>query len=418
MTESVTTNSTWRYVHGEGAADTSDYPTITVNFDVVCTREEGSSTVKWKIQNMDWDYWGANNYGYYLRIYVAVNPVNPYDPDYDTELVTILEKETLTSSYWWNYINIYNPDYPYQQFTSTTTSGTCYIYAEVDNCCRYDNNTYPCYYTNAGSHFCLFDSFSVDLPTYAVEYNVSYNGDGGAPVPDAQKKSSLSPLTLSSVQPTKSVTITYHKNPVQVITPNRAFGNWLCNKDGNLYAPGGTYSRNEDCTMTAQWGDASFIPPALDNAYFTLTYNYNGGSGSPSSTALLRANLGYNTNSGASTATYVAGQTYTTQTNLNLYQIYGNATVVYNNLPHPTKSGYAFKGWYKDAQLTQLISADYQISGNTQIYAGWRPLPVHKRLQNNTWDNNDRVYKWNGSAWVKVPVYKCEDGSTWTNLSQ
>lgn len=420
MAESTRTNSTWRYVHGNGAANSSSIPCIIVNFDVVCTRESGSQEVKWEIQNMDWDHWNASNYGYYIKIYVAVNPVDPYNPDYDTELSTILKKDTLTGSNWWNYVTLHNPSWDYQKFNSTSTTGTCYIYAEVTDCCRYANNTIPCYYTNAGGHFCLFDSFTVDLPTYETKYAVTYNGNGGSPVPGDQEKSSLGPMQISPIRPYKYVTINYYNNPTQSDSASIDFNGWLCSADSQIYQPNGSYGINQACTMTAQWGSAHFTPPAMPSATYTLTFNYMGGAGSPASTPLQRAKLGYNTNSAATTADYAPGTSYTTATDLNLYPIFGSATVVYNSLPQTTKDGYAFRGWFKDSACTQKITSNYTINSNTTIYAGWTPLPVHKRLPNGTWNNiGPTVYKRlsNGTWSNEAHVYKYINGE-WVDLSQ
>ena len=418
----TTTNSTWRYVHGGGAADSSPNPSILVNFDVVCTRTEGSSEVQWKIQNMDWDYWGANYYGYYIRIYVAVNPVDPYDPDYDTELVTILEKEVLTSSYWWNYINIYNPDYPYQKFNSTSTTGTCYIYAEVNDCCRYDNNTYPCYITNSGSHFCLFDSFQVDLPIYETFYTVSYDANGGSGAPDDQTKSNISDLVLSSVIPTYPLSIRYYNNTngslSNTITVYRQFTGWNTKADGSgtSYAAGGTYSANEPCTLYAQWGSATHTTLSIPDRYYTVTYNYGGGTGSPASVSLQRSEDGYATTSGGAKA-YNQNETYTDITDdLNLYPRYGNA--VLTSLPQPTRSGYEFKGWYTDTSYSTQVTTPYTVQNNITIYAKWMALPIHQFQPNGIWNNiGPYVWRFNGTSWERVAhVYKF-DGTSWKDLS-
>ena len=99
---------------------------------------------------------------------------------------------------------------------------------------------------------------------------------------------------------------------------------------------------------------------------------------------------------------------------MNLYPIYQNPTLAYSSLPTATRNGYAFKGWYLNGTK---VTGDISVTGNITLVANWQPLPIHKRLSNGTWDNNDRVYKWNGSAWVKVPAYK-SNGTNWTNISQ
>jgi uncharacterized repeat protein (TIGR02543 family) len=40
----------------------------------------------------------------------------------------------------------------------------------------------------------------------------------------------------------------------------------------------------------------------------------------------------------------------------------------------PTKAGYEFDRWYADAELTTLFDFDTPITGDTTLYAGWKPL--------------------------------------------
>lgn len=399
-------------LHGSGIAACGNYPEIAVYFNIYFSRDTGSSTVNWWIEDLQ-ENWlagyghpSSGYFGYKFFAYLGISSGGNSTP-----LELVLEKDNTQGSRWWNYTYPQNPN---GSFTTTSNKATVTLYVKGRDSCQ---SSYGyCY--NVGGYYDIA-SFEVDLPTYETFYTVSYNGAGGSPVPGNQTKSSLSALTLSSTTPTNAVTIRYFNNPTVTTTANRAFGKWRCSADSNLYAPGGSYSINQDCTMTAQWGNATFVPPALPNATFTLTYNYNGGSGSPSSSALQRVKKGYNTSSSATTSAYNAGATCTTQTNLDLYPIYGNATVVYSNLPTASRNGYAFKGWYKDSTCTQKITANYDISANTTIYAGWTPLPVHKMQPNGTWSNEGPyVWEFKNGSWQKIAhVYKFTSGS-WTDLSQ
>lgn len=145
------------------------------------------------------------------------------------------------------------------------------------------------------------------LPTYAVKY--SANGGSGAP--SLQTKTHNVALTLSSVKP---------------IRTGYTFTKWKAS-DGTLYNAGASYTANAATTMTAQWSINSY----------TLTYNANGGSVSPSSRSV----------------TY--GSNY------------------YSTLPTPTRANYNFLGWYTAASGGTKITSSNAIMGasNTTIYAHW-----------------------------------------------
>ena len=53
----------------------------------------------------------------------------------------------------------------------------------------------------------------------------------------------------------------------------------------------------------------------------------------------------------------------------------------YGHLPVPTRSGYAFTGWYSDKKLTKLITDDVKVNTSVvTIYAGWRKSSVPAML--------------------------------------
>ncbi len=53
----------------------------------------------------------------------------------------------------------------------------------------------------------------------------------------------------------------------------------------------------------------------------------------------------------------------------------------------PTRSGYAFKGWYKDAECTELYDFTDNIAvGNTNIYAGWEQMTTSSYYSRNQID--------------------------------
>lgn len=116
-----------------------------------------------------------------------------------------------------------------------------------------------------------------DLTLYAqwniITYTVSYNANGGTGAPSSQTKTYGKTLTLSSTKPTKanttpspaSYTVTYKINYTGGTDPAAAtaarttkytFSKWKAT-DGTLYNSGGSYTKNEDTTMTAQWSSST-----------------------------------------------------------------------------------------------------------------------------------------------------------------
>ncbi|MBR7042483.1 MAG: InlB B-repeat-containing protein, partial [Bacilli bacterium] len=153
----------------------------------------------------------------------------------------------------------------------------------------------------------------------------------------------------------------------------------------------------------------------FDRKTYTITYNVNGGSGTPenqtkkhggtatiSSTIPTRTGynfLGWGTSSGATTVSYSAGASYTTNANLSLYAIWGikTYTITYdandgNGAPSsqtkthdialtlsstkPTRTGYTFLGWNTSKTSTTANSSyapgkTYGTNANLTLYAVW-----------------------------------------------
>lgn len=156
-------------------------------------------------------------------------------------------------------------------------------------------------------------SFSVKVPAW-TSYTVKYNANGGSGAPSNQTKWKDQTLTLSSTKPTRT---------------GYSFQGWATSSSGSVtYAAGGSYTTNAAVTLYAVW---------KANTY-TVKYNANGGSGAPSnqtktygvtltlsSTKPTRTNYtfkGWGTSSGATTVSYAAGGSYTTNASITLYAIW------------------------------------------------------------------------------------------------
>ena len=224
---------------------------------------------------------------------------------------------------------------------------------------------------------------------------VSYNANGGSGAPSSQTKYFNESLTLSSTKPTRS---------------GYTFLGWSTSSTATSasYSAGSSFTTNGNTTLYAVW---------KANTY-TVKYNANGGSGAPSSqtkthgTTLTLSStkptrsgytfLGWSTSSTATSATYSAGGSFTTNANTTLYAVWKANTYIvsYNanggsgapssqtkthgttltlSKTIPTRSGYTFLGWSTSSTAT---SATYSAGGsfttnaNTTLYAVWQKNEV------------------------------------------
>ena len=222
-------------------------------------------------------------------------------------------------------------------------------------------------------------------------YTVSYNANGGSGAPSAQTKTYGTSLTLSTTKPTRT---------------GYTFLGWATSASATSasYSAGSSYTANSGATLYAVWKADTY----------TVSYNANGGSGAPSaqtktygvnltlsSTKPTRAGysfLGWATSASATSASYNAGSTYTSNGGTTLYAVWkpDTYTVTFkanggNGVPSdqtkihdvtltlptavPTRTGYTFLGWATSASAT---SATYTAGGNytansgATLYAVWK----------------------------------------------
>ena len=134
-------------------------------------------------------------------------------------------------------------------------------------------------------------------------------------------------------------------------------------------ANGGSVSPSS-ATVTA--GNSVTLPTPSKTA--TITYNANGGSGAPSSQNVSLSCSGWSTSSTASSASYSCGSSYKPTANTTLYAVWGKGTTTLSSTK-PTRAGYTFLGWANDKNAT---SAEFQsgtkvsLKDNVTIYAIWK----------------------------------------------
>ena len=102
---------------------------------------------------------------------------------------------------------------------------------------------------------------------------------------------------------------------------------------------------------------------------FIVTYNANGGTVSSSSKTVSQTFTNWNTAANGSGTAYNAGATYSANANVTLYAQYANPSI--GSLPTPTRSGYAFDGWYTAANGGTKITDSTKVTANTTVYAHW-----------------------------------------------
>jgi len=237
------------------------------------------------------------------------------------------------------------------------------------------------------------------------KYTINFNANGGSGAPSAATKYYGESLTLPSTTPTRS---------------GYTFKGWGTSSTDTTpdYQPGSTYTSNSGRTLYAIW--QSNAPTT-----YTVSYNANGGSGAPasqtktkdvtltlSSTKPTRSGYtfkGWSTSSTATSATYSAGGSYTTNASATLYAVWSKNpstyTITYNanggsgapaaqtkthgvtlNLSStkPTRSGYTFKGWSTSSTATSATysaGGSYTANASATLYAVWSyntpaPTPV------------------------------------------
>ena len=222
-------------------------------------------------------------------------------------------------------------------------------------------------------------------------YRITFAGNGGSGVPNAQIKVKGTALKLSTQMPTRS---------------GYAFLGWSTSSSATTpaYQPGAQFKTNATTTLYAVW---------KKDAY-RITFAGNGGSGVPNyqikvkGTALKLSTqiptrsgyafVGWSTSSTATTASYQPGGQFKNNATTTLYAVWkkdayrvtfaGNGgsgvpnaqikvkgTALKLSTQIPTRSGYAFVGWSTNSAAT---TATYQPGGQfknnatTTLYAVWK----------------------------------------------
>lgn len=204
---------------------------------------------------------------------------------------------------------------------------------------------------------------NVTIPKLA-SYTISYNANGGTGAPAAQTKYYGVALTLSSTKPTRT---------------GYSFLGWgiSATAAAAAYSAGGSYTGNANATLYAIW---------KANTY-KVTYNANGGTGAPasqtkthgvaltlSSTKPTRANynfLGWGVASNATVYVYSPGSSYTANSAITLYAVWGLAYVK-PRIVNLSLSRCDADGTLNDSGTNALVSFDWECNkANPTIKIEW-----------------------------------------------
>ena len=219
---------------------------------------------------------------------------------------------------------------------------------------------------SAGSSFTSNANTTLYAVWKANTYTVSYNANGGSGAPSSQTKTYGVTLYLSSTVPARS---------------GYTFLGWSTSSTATsaTYSAGGSFTANADTTLYAVW---------KANTY-TVSYNANGGSGAPSSqtktygvtlylssTVPTRSGytfLGWSTSSTATSATYSAGGSFTSNANTTLYAVWKSNHGTYGS-NHLCLCGCG--AWDPNLQDTATYSKSITIKATTNNALGYGPYAV------------------------------------------
>ena len=269
---------------------------------------------------------------------------------------------------------------------------------------------------NSGTYTYTFTDTNYASHSGAFNYYAGVQGvSGGGTNEESKKYTYTIPADMNTVTfnaaggttPTASKTVEYGKTYGTLPTPTKTgytFLGWYTAADGGTkISSGTTVSVTANQTLYAHWdGDAN-----------TLTFDANGGE-CPEDVRVVdtgekygalpqadRTGYAFNgwftdrtggTQVSADTTMATGGATVYAHWTANTYTIVFNAnggtvstaskTVTYDQtygaLPTPTRSGYAFDGWFTDPDEGEEIRAEdtVKITNSRQVFARWKPMSI------------------------------------------
>ena len=145
-----------------------------------------------------------------------------------------------------------------------------------------------------------------------------------------------------------------------IIVDNRIKYTVTYNTNGGTGTPS-SQTKIENVSLTL-----SSIKPTKQ---YLISYNSNGGSVSPSSKSIGCTFNNWNTAKNGSGTSYAPGGRYTVNASVTLYAQWKNPAA--GELATPTRSGYIFTGWFTSATGGNQINSSSIVNGNITLYAHW-----------------------------------------------
>ena len=111
---------------------------------------------------------------------------------------------------------------------------------------------------------------------------------------------------------------------------------------------------------------------------YTVSFNANGGSNAPASLKAPLTCKGWSTSASATSATYSCGAEFAPTNNTTLYAVWNTNASFTVPSAEPTRDGYEFLGWAtSNSSTTASIHAGdrVNVSGNVTYYAVWKEIP-------------------------------------------
>ena len=184
----------------------------------------------------------------------------------------------------------------------------------------------------------------------------------------------------------------------------------------NYNANGGSVSPS---SASVTQGSSVTLPTPTKS--YTLYYNANGGSNAPSSKSVSLSCKGWSTSSSATSASYSCGSSYKPTSNTTLYAVWNSSVGTYLSSSKPSRSGYTFLGWATQSNATSpsfSAGASVTLSGNATLYAVWQknstPEPEQPSVPTVEYKtiflNYKDTYKIEANGF-RVSEYYAEDGT-------
>ena len=154
-----------------------------------------------------------------------------------------------------------------------------------------------------------------------------------------------------------------------IIGDTIVFAHWISTYTISFDANGGTGAPSAQRKTEGEELILSSLQPMKSH---TITFNANGGEVSSSSKIVSCSFQNWNTAINGSGTAYNSGAPYIADADVTMFAQWKDPTA--GTLPTPTRSDYAFEGWYSTAEDGYLVTSDTIVTSDLTIYAHWTPV--------------------------------------------